>query len=94
MNERAGYVDTLELSQAAQEALQNRAVMAYFEDVERKAIDALLGVDLAGDPATWLRLTTVAQTTRKLRTYLQEARDLREYAEEMLRRIDKEQGDG
>lgn len=89
-SERAGHAAAVIRAEAAQQALQNVAVMAYFDEVERKAVDALLGADLGADPTLWLRLTTVAQTIRGLKRYLQEARDLGEYAGEMLRRIEQE----
>lgn len=90
--ERAAHHADIELSEAAQQALQNRAIMAYFEEAERKAVDVLLDVDLSGDPTTWLRLTTVAQTIRRMKQFLQDAREAGAYAEEQLKLMDKEKG--
>jgi hypothetical protein len=82
---RAAHQAEVDLGEAAQQALQNQAVMAYFERAEQKAIDALLSVDLAGDPTTWLRLTTVAQTMRKLKEFLVGARDAGAFVSEILK---------
>lgn len=90
MNEqetRDAYQAEVEQSEAARQALQNPAIMAYFREVETKAVDALLSVDLSGDPTTWLRLTTVAQTVRRMSQFLQDARDSGAYAADALKRM-------
>ena len=91
--EHAGHMAALEISQAALQAQQNQAVMAYFDGVEAKAINALLGCD-ALDDAKRLRLTVVAQTVRQLKQYLHDARDMGAYAEGMLKQLDKEDLNG
>lgn len=88
---KAQYRHDIQVSEAALQAQQNQAIMAYFEEAERKAVDMLLSVDLAGDPTTWLRLTTVAQTIRRMKVFLAEARDAGAYAEDALKRMEKEE---
>jgi len=88
--ERAGHLSAMRLAEAAQEAQRNEAVMAYFESVETRAIDALLGCDVLDD-AKRLRLTVVAQTVRQLRQFLTDARDMGAYSESLLKQLDKEQ---
>ncbi len=69
--------------EAAEQALQNTAVMEYFSQVERQSIDRLLDCDLLDDEMR-LKLTIVAQTTRKMRKFLEEKRDLRRFLEAEL----------
>jgi hypothetical protein len=91
--ERAGHMAAVQLSQAAQQAQQNAAIVAYFDGVEAKAIDALLGCDVLDDTKR-LRLTVVAQTVRQLRQYLNDTRDMGAYAEGLLKQLDKEDLNG
>jgi hypothetical protein len=90
---RAIHGAAIEQSQAALQAQQNPAIMAYFEEAERKAIDALLSVDLAGDETRRLRLITVAATIRKMRLFLSQARDAGAFAEDVLKRMNEEEAE-
>ncbi len=87
--ERAAAVEQLQFSEAARQALQNEAIMAYFREAEAKAIDALLGAAITDDLGR-LRLATVAQTVRNLISYLQQGRDLGDFARSIIADIDKE----
>jgi len=73
---------------SAEQALSNNAVMDYFAEVERQAIDALLGCDMLNDELR-LKLTVVAQQCRKLREYLEQKRDLRALIEDELKSLDR-----
>ncbi|WP_287994344.1 hypothetical protein [Acidiphilium sp.] len=70
----------------AEAALQNSAITEYFNEVERRAVDTLLDCDMLDD-AMRLKLTIVAQTTRKLRQYLHEKRDMRRFVEEEIKAL-------
>lgn len=78
----------LDVVGAAEQALQNSAVMAYFREVESQAIDALLNCDLLDD-AMRLKLTVVAQQCRKLKEFLEQKRDLRRLIEDELNSLDR-----
>lgn len=78
----------LDVVGAAEQALQNSAVMEYFREVESQAIDALLNCDLLDD-AMRLKLTVVAQQCRKLKEFLEQKRDLRRLIEDELNSLDR-----
>lgn len=88
--ERQAHQDQLRISAAAAAALQNEAVMAYFDEVETRAIDAMLAADPTEDLARF-RLSVVAVTIRHLKAFLREARPAGEFAAAMLERIRKEE---
>lgn len=78
----------LDVVGAAEQALQNSAVMAYFREVESQAINALLDCSLLDD-AMRLKLTVVAQQCRKLKEFLEQKRDLRRLIEDELNSLDR-----
>ena len=69
--------------EAAEQALQNSAIVEYFDTVEQQAIDALLNCDMLDDERR-LKLTVIAQQVRKLKDFLHEKRDLRRMVESEL----------
>lgn len=73
---------------AAEQALQNSAIMEYFRNVEQQAVDTLLNCDLLDD-AMRLKLTVVAQQCRKMKEYLEQKRDLRALIEAELSALDR-----
>jgi hypothetical protein len=79
-------------TQAAHQALQNPAIVAYFDRVEKKAIDALLACD-ALDDRKRLKLTIVAQTVRELKSYLGKQADMAAYIEGELAELTAPSGD-
>ncbi|GEM_PF-2118082 len=69
--------------EAAEQALQNSAIVEYFDAVEKQAVDALLDCDMLDDERR-LKLTVVAQQCRKLKDFLHDKRDLRRMVESEL----------
>lgn len=68
---------------AAEQALMNDAITQYFDEVEKQAVDTLLGCDVLNDELR-LKLTVIAQTVRKMNDFLHEKRDLRALVESEL----------
>lgn len=87
--ERAQAAEELAMAAAAEAALQNPAIMRYFEAAEEQAIDALLAHDVIHDPEVTLRLITVASTVRAMKTALHKAIDLRSVAQKTIETWDQ-----
>lgn len=79
----AAYRADLRLAEAAQAVLENEAVMAYFDAVEAKAIDAMLACEPVQDLER-LRLAVVAGTVRQFRQFLRAGVASGEYAAQAL----------
>lgn len=77
------YRAELRLGEAAKAVLENEAAMAYFDQVERKAVDAMLACKPVEDLER-LRLAVVAQTVRQFKQFLKDGVAAGDYAARML----------
>jgi len=82
---RRAYQAELDLAVAARAALDNRAVLEYYDAVEKKAIDAMLACGPTEDLER-LRLSVVASTIRQMKAFLAQAVAAGDFAAQMLGR--------
>ena len=79
--------ELLEVS-AAEAALENTAIMSYFEQVKEQALQAMLNPQLDADEKTLWRIRATAQVVFKLFSYLEEKRDMRRYIEDQIKSLE------
>lgn len=87
--ERAAHEAAVLMGERAREALRNEAIMAFFEEIERKAVDAILATKPTEDLER-LRLVVVASTIRGLVRFLHDGVAEGDYAGRLLERINRE----
>ena len=79
--------ELLEVS-ASEAALENTAIMSYFEQVKEKALEAMLNPQLDADEKVLWRVRATAQVVVKLFSYLEEKRDMRRYIEDQIKSLE------
>jgi hypothetical protein len=78
----------LRLAAVARDAIRNEAVQAYFDEIEAKAIDAMIAAAPTEDLER-LRCAVVAGTIRGMRRFLEDAVAGGDYAAELLKQLNK-----
>lgn len=85
---RAAETRKLKLAEAARAAMQNEALMAYFDEAERSLIDSLIACE---DPEGMNRLRVGALVVRQVRSFLEDGVEAGEVAAKILADLDREE---